>query len=66
MFRFTILDMILVTTLAAVAVAWSLDHRQAATRVSQMESENLQWQSGAVALRQQFNGMKVDGRWLFP
>jgi len=65
MLKFTIRDMLLVTAIVGVTAAWGVDHRKAELRAKELESENLQWKTAAIVLREQFNGMKVDGKWLF-
>lgn len=65
MFRFTTRDLLLATAIVGVASAWAVDHRNATLRTKGLEAENLQWKTAAIVLREQFNGTKVDGKWLF-
>jgi hypothetical protein len=66
MFKFTIRDTILATTVIALALAWWLDHRQTRARVTALEWDSVKWKFRAEYLKDHICGMKVDGKWLYP
>ena len=66
MFKFSIRETILVTTAIAVLLAWWMDHRQTAKRLTVAESDNRKWQFRAEYLRNHICSAKVGGKWLYP
>jgi len=71
--RFSIRDLLLLTTIAAVALGWWLDHRAneqqfdvLVQRIGALELDTQKWHVWTQHLTDQLNGTKVNGKWLFP
>lgn len=71
--RFSIRDLLLLTTIAAVALGWWLNNRENAQqinaleqRINVLELDTRKWHVWTQHLSDQLNGTKVGGKWLLP
>jgi hypothetical protein len=62
MTRFTIREVILLTVIVAIALAWWRDHQ----RLDAVQAENTLWRFRAEFLQSQFNGTKFGDKWMMP
>jgi hypothetical protein len=64
--RFTIRDVLWLTVVVGMSVAWWLGQEKLTTQLAESETAHRKWQHWAEHLRGQLNGIKLGGKWLMP
>jgi hypothetical protein len=64
--RFSIRDLLLLTTITALAVGWWLDNREKSQRIIGLDLDSRKWHLWAQYFQEQLNGTQVAGKWIFP